>query len=140
MTAVLVLDTSVVVKWFLDEPHADAARRIQAACRAGTVQPVVPDLLYAECGNTVWKRVARGDLPPRDAADLLEALLALPLAVVRTAEVLPLAYRLAVEYRRAVYDAVFLAAAQAVDGPLVTADAVLHRAVGAEWVRWVGEY
>ncbi|MEX0692402.1 MAG: type II toxin-antitoxin system VapC family toxin [Gemmatimonadales bacterium] len=134
MTTPLVLDTSVVIKWFLDEPGAEAARRIEAGCRDGTWRPVVPDLCYAECGNVIWKRVARGDVRPEDGAAILDAVAVLPLHVVPTRTVLPLAYALALEHGRAVYDMVFLAVADVFGAELVTADQWLGRVPGVRVV------
>ena len=52
----LVVDSSVVVKWFVPEPYSTEARRILRAYQTGTLTLLVPDLLYAEVGNIVWKK------------------------------------------------------------------------------------
>jgi hypothetical protein len=52
---VLAVDASVAVKWLLPEVHSDAALRILEHHRP----LLVPDLLFAEVGNVLWKRVRR---------------------------------------------------------------------------------
>jgi hypothetical protein len=52
------VDASLVIKWFVQEGHTDAARRLldePAECAA-------PDLLFAEVANTVSKKVRRDKL------------------------------------------------------------------------------
>lgn len=43
-----VIDSSVVIKWFLAEPHGDLADEILDAFESKQLQLVVPDILYAE--------------------------------------------------------------------------------------------
>jgi len=52
------------------------------------------------------------------------------------------AYRLAVEHRRSVYDALFLALGLEADAEVVTADEPLYQAVHAHLphLRWLGDW
>ena len=72
-----VVDASVAVKWFLPEIHAEAAARLLAP----DAILLVPDLLYPEIGNIVWKRVRAGEITREEASTLVQALGALPLQV-----------------------------------------------------------
>jgi len=67
-----VLDASVVVKWFLPEPWAEAARRLRKA----DLECHSPDLLLLETCNALWKHIIKGNLDiavgmrePRQAFD-----------------------------------------------------------------------
>lgn len=51
----LVLDASVAIKWFTDEPGSDAAERVALH---GAL--VAPDLLCAEVGPAGWRAVRMG--------------------------------------------------------------------------------
>lgn len=62
----VVVDTSVAVKWFFDEPYSAQALTLLHAFREGTVRPLAPDLIYPEFANAAWKRVARDRLTPED--------------------------------------------------------------------------
>lgn len=54
----LVLDASVVLKWFREhgEAHAEAARSIRAAFQAGRLVAFAPSLLTLEILNTAGRR------------------------------------------------------------------------------------
>jgi predicted nucleic acid-binding protein len=58
-----VVDASIVIKWFVDEVHAGAARRLQEA----QYELFAPGLLWPECGNILWKKVRRRELTPDEA-------------------------------------------------------------------------
>ena len=45
-----VVAAGVVIKWFIDEVHAEAARHL----RADHYDLLAPDLLWPECGNILW--------------------------------------------------------------------------------------
>jgi predicted nucleic acid-binding protein len=53
-----VIDASVVIKWFVDEIHAEAAQRLQE----DQYELFAPDLLWPECGNILWEKVRHGEL------------------------------------------------------------------------------
>ncbi len=138
----LVIDTSVAVKWFFDEPHTPEALRVLAACRAGSRRPLAPDLIYPEFGNAVWKRVIQRQLAAEDGAVIIAAFGELPLEIVASAATLPTAYQLAIAHRRTVYDATFLALSVLLDAEMVTADEALYNVARAQLprVRWIGEW
>ena len=48
----LTVDASIAVKWFVAEPLGDEARAVLAR----RIQRDAPDLLLAECANTMWKQ------------------------------------------------------------------------------------
>lgn len=138
----LVVDTSVAVKWFFEEPHTPEASSVLDALRAGAYRAVVPDLIYAEFANAVWKRVVREGLDTEEGAIAVATFERLPLESVASPPLLLAAYRLAVEHRRTVYDGLFLALSGLAEAELVTADEALYRAVHPRLARvlWLGEW
>ena len=54
----VVVDASVVIKWFVPEAGSDAASRLLAS----EDRLEAPDLLFAEIANAIWKKVQRGQL------------------------------------------------------------------------------
>ena len=55
---IFVIDTSVAVKWFVEEPGRDLARQFLKA----DGQRVAPDFLIAEVANVLWRRQRTGDV------------------------------------------------------------------------------
>ncbi|WP_211175979.1 type II toxin-antitoxin system VapC family toxin [Brasilonema sp. UFV-L1] len=51
-----VVDANVAIKWFLPQVYADDARRLLT----GNHSLLVPDLLFPEVGNILWKEVRFG--------------------------------------------------------------------------------
>ena len=117
----LVVDASVVLKWYLrDENGADAALALQARHVAGALRLAVPELLYLEVANALrWKRGVSREL----AEEALAGLWALGLETAPLTEpLLREALRLAHALGATVYDALYLALARARGCELVTAD------------------
>lgn len=133
-----VVDASVVVKLFFDEEHSKAAEK--HVKQAGEL--LAPDLIWAEAANVVWKRVRRHDITPEEATGITQQLLALPIHVCPSADLVADALELAVRFDRSVYDGLYLALAVRRDCPLLTADQRLFNALSetplARHVRFVG--
>ena len=122
----LVVDTSVAVKWYIPEPGGEHA----LALRVTGNDLVAPDLLVAEFGNVVWKKVRRGELDSAEAAEIADAFVrACPVRLRPSLPYSSLALDLALRYERSVYDALFLAVAVADGGSYVTADERLVNAL-----------
>lgn len=118
----LVVDSSVVVKWFstAGEAYVSQAEQILQDARAGTVHLYVPELMKYEIGNVLWKGKK---VPPAEAQSVLDTFYILPLQFVPETRLLAqLSYDLAATYDLTYYDAVFSALAQALGGVLVTSD------------------
>jgi len=54
--AKIVIDSSVVIKWFDPEPYTAESDRILAAYATGALALLAPDILPAEVGNIIWKK------------------------------------------------------------------------------------
>lgn len=115
----LVIDASVAAKWYI--PEIDSRRA--HAILAGGQRLLAPDLLLAEVGNILWKKVRRGELDVVDAHEVVAALTTTgPLELISTSHLLPAALDVAISYGRSVYDALYVALAHQQSCPLVTAD------------------
>jgi predicted nucleic acid-binding protein len=115
----VIVDTNVVAYAVLGPPDVrEAAWRALADVDA----VVVPDLFFAEYGNVVWQWARRFEV---GAADLLGALdhgEALVERVVPTETLWRGAVGLALRHDHAVYDAVFVAAAERLETKVLTFD------------------
>ncbi|MGQ0669895.1 MAG: type II toxin-antitoxin system VapC family toxin [Actinomycetota bacterium] len=129
MAPVVVPDASVVVKWVLPEAGSAEALALADTWAAEGLAPVVPTLLWSEVGNVLHRRTQAGDLKPAAARRLLRELLGLGLKTRSEVALCPRALELAQELRLpSVYDAVYLALAEAEGAEFWTFDARLHRA------------
>jgi predicted nucleic acid-binding protein len=125
----LVLDASVAIKWYIPETLAAEARRFLSP----GFRMHVPSFFAAECGNTIWKKVAqRRELDRDRGREILEELLAYPMQVHEAEGLIIPAYQLAHGVgnpKLAVHDFVYLALAVALDCRLVTADRLFYDAI-----------
>lgn len=113
-----VVDASVAIKWFLPEIHSEAALRL----RRSRYRLYVPAVMTLELGNVLAKRIRRGELTRAEGDVVLKELKLLPLQRHADDRLFPIAYQLALDTQRSLYDCLYLALAEAVDGIMVTAD------------------
>jgi predicted nucleic acid-binding protein len=123
--SLFVIDADVAIKWFLPEIHSDAALRLVG--QQHTLH--APDLIFSEFGNVLWKRVRKNEISRNEAEATMQAFLSLPLQVESSRRLVPLAFEIASGQNRTVYDSLYLAAAIALQFPLVTVDAKFYRAL-----------
>jgi predicted nucleic acid-binding protein len=138
-----VVDASVGIKLFLVEPLADRADALFASLTATPpTRLYVPDLFYIECTNILWKYVRRFGYSPEAAQQDVADLVRLPLRSASTAALAEAALALALEHGATAYDAAYVALAQELSLPLVTADEALVRRLEGTGldVRWLGEW
>ena len=125
-----VVDASVGIQLFIDGPRSDAAHRLFAQL---TLEPparlYVPDLFYIEIANVLWKYVRWQGLPLDQAQGYLQQLERLGLPTTSTASLMMDALVQAARYKITAYDACYLALAQRLSVPLITADRKLAEAI-----------
>lgn len=114
----LVTDASVAVKSVLTEDDSEAARHLMN----GEHELHVPRVLVAELTNALWSKVQSGLLTPSEASQAQELVLALHLEWVNDEVLAADALRIAIDLNHPVYDCVYLALANRIDGILITAD------------------
>ena len=82
----------------------------------------MPELVYAELPSALAQSVRAGLLDARDAGEILDGLLRLPVRRHRQSRLAAASLTLALELGLSAYDASYLALAQTLGAPLVTAD------------------
>ena len=122
----LVLDASVLLKWFIEEPGSEAALDFKRRYLDGEAAIVIPDLALYEIPNVL--RFKRGVHEPEVKA-VMRAFWLLGLDTVAPTEpLLEEAIGLSFATGLSLYDCAYLALAKELDAALITADAQLHRA------------
>ena len=122
----MIIDASVVFKWFADEAGSDCA---VALIDAETLS--APFLMLSEVGNGFRKGIKRGELSAD--APFPERLSTIPAIVTLLDESddVPMALKLAAALDHSIYDCVYLAMAIRMGERLVTADAKFLRKIAA---------
>lgn len=120
----LVVDASILAPAVADEGRD--GRRFRERLRGETV--IGPDLLRLEVMSVLRRHAANGALTGAQADSAAKDLFAFPITVFPTAPLLPRAWEL--RHNVSAYDACYVALAEAVDHPLLTADRRLADAPG----------
>jgi predicted nucleic acid-binding protein len=138
----LIIDSGVVIKWFVAEPFSLESRRVLADYLNGTIALLAPDLIYAEIGNILWKKQTFQNLPEADATRILTEVQGYAVSITPALALLDDAYRIAITHGRTVYDSLYLALSARESCRFVTADERLAHAVGAAFPQlvWVGDW
>lgn len=124
MTIVIVVDASVLAPALADDgPDGDAAR---ARLRGQTL--AAPELVDLESTSVIRRLSRAGHLDQRRAQLALMDLIELPLRRVTHRPLLPRCWEL--RHNLTIYDAVYVAVAEALGVRLLTADARLANASG----------
>lgn len=130
----LVVDASVALKWYLDEPLSENARAILASDE----MLVAPELIISEVANAAWLRLNKGDISVTQAKEILTELPGAFLSLVPETGLAFRALEIATELRHPVYDAFYLATSERWNAPLVTADRrLLAKAADSPWAKQV---
>lgn len=121
----LIVDASVAIKWFVKENLHEEAKRLLD----GGDDLYAPDLLVMELANVAWKKTKRKEIEPHQARAIAVACLEGIPVLVRSTELVDRAVAISLALNHPVYDCLYIACAEAVDGVLVTADQRLCTAV-----------
>jgi len=117
VSAGLVIDASVAMKWLVDEDGSEAAFTLRDRDLAA------PALLRIEAANVLRTLVARQAATPDEAIDLFALFQDAPVTIVDHDEALERrALQLGLELGHPVYDCFYLALAERMGRRLITAD------------------
>jgi predicted nucleic acid-binding protein len=124
-----LLDSSVAVKWFVAEVDSGKALDLQQAHLRDDLQLHASDILLLESANALRYAGLSEEIILQD----LETFSALGVEIIPfSIDVLNSAVSLSLEHDLAVYDAYFLALAQVMEIPLITADRKMLSRLTAE--------
>ena len=114
----LVVDSNVVVKWFVDESLHAEARHIYKYQQ----DILAPEFVLVEVANVTWKKVRRKEIGADQAYEIINlAFKALP-GFIHSPDILVQATKLAIELAHPVYDCLYLACINESRDALVTGD------------------
>jgi len=135
----LVVDASAAVKWFFEEDHAEEALRLLD----DRLTLHAPDFMLLEVDSVVSKRVRRGLVVPRIAALVRGALRQMPVQLHDFEPLVDPAFELSLATGASVYDCLYVALGELLDGQVVTADRRLIAAIESSGLTgraiWLGD-
>jgi predicted nucleic acid-binding protein len=145
MRNVVIVDTSIALKWVMDEDDSAKASALLSRCFVQETTVLAPTLLMYELTNAIYKHVRKGEIDLNDATQALDDAL---LGFVEfdspgDSSLSRRAIQLAHQYKlSATYDAHYIALAERENCEYWTADERLWNAVKGKlpWVRWLGDY
>jgi predicted nucleic acid-binding protein len=134
----IVLDASVIVKWFSEEEYTDKALEIRERIRMGEESVIVPDLLLYELANAMRYNPS---LDANDVRDALASIFDMDMNIITPVpEIINSAIMLAFEYNISIYDAFYIALAKETELTFFTADRRLYNRVRSlNFIRFIGD-
>jgi predicted nucleic acid-binding protein len=124
-----VIDTSVVIKWYIPEALSAEAKQYLGK----GIDRHAPDYLPAEAASVALKRIRNRDpllrLTPDEGRMVLAALKTAPVQLHASLPLIDPAFAMAAEIGSSLYDGLFLALAVRLGGQLVTADEKLYQKI-----------
>jgi predicted nucleic acid-binding protein len=117
----LVLDASVAIKLYVAEPDSDRAEAAVALQSA----LAVPELILVEVGQALLRHSREGRFDLTTVKTALADLAGMTHQPIATADLLPRALDLAARMVHGLHDCLYLALAERLSCPLLTADAKL---------------
>jgi predicted nucleic acid-binding protein len=112
-----VCDASVLFKLVIAEPDSPQAGRFVRSARV-----FVPEFVFLEIGNALTSRIRRLEIDIQDATGLLDRLKGLGFEIRPILPFVDRALTLSGSLRHPIYDCLYLALAEALRIPLVSAD------------------
>ena len=117
-----VVDASVALKWFFDEPLKVQARAFAQTLESGLHLGVAPDLLMAEVAYVVRKRQMERRISVEDARAIWRQFREAPIQYIPLSGMIDDAFALGLGEMVSFYDATYVSVAAAVGGRVLTAD------------------
>lgn len=120
---IVVVDASVATMWYLPQSYSD-----QAVSLLGSGHDLVaPELLRLEVGSALLRAVRRKELTRPEAGHVIRSLLPEALRFLPMGEEAATPFEIAERFGGSIYDAVYIALAQALRAPISTDDVQLAR-------------
>ncbi|MFW5904364.1 MAG: type II toxin-antitoxin system VapC family toxin [Candidatus Saliniplasma sp.] len=134
----IVIDTSVIVKWFSEEKHTEEALKLREKIRNKKEIGVLPDLLLYELTNALRYNP---NFDEDDVKDAIESILEMDMDIITlTSDVLSNTISIAFERDITIYDSSYVALVMELESKLVTADKKLYdKLLDLDFVYFIGD-
>jgi len=119
-----VVDASVAVKWYVREELHEEARQLLD----GSVPLLAPDWIVQEVAHAAFRKWRDNEIPEQQARAMIALVPAIFAELHRSISLIPRASDISFALRHPVYDCLYLACAETMDTPVITADRRFYRA------------
>jgi len=130
-----VLDSSVVLKWFVDEVDSGLAIHLRDEYVEGLREIIIPDLLLYEISNALRYNT---NFTTKEIKESIDSIIDLEIEIVTPTKYL---IHRSIEIARTdnitCYDAVFIALAVDIGDHVITADKKFHNSLSKEYKRHI---
>ncbi len=117
----LILDTSVIVKWFFkgNEKNMERADIILKGYMENKIKIIVPGLSVFELANVLKNKIK---IYRSEQLDIIDRLYKMGIIFYIDGEILKSAVKIAIDIKESIYDGIFLATAEYFSGIFITDD------------------
>ncbi len=123
---IVVVDASVAAKWFfIGEEHSEVALNLLG----NPFELHAPEFFFLEVDSILSKRTRRRELSESEAFEIHDEVRSIPIQFYPTLALQERAFEMALETGRSIYDCVYLALAELLEGRMVTADRKFFQAL-----------
>jgi predicted nucleic acid-binding protein len=122
MTEHYVIDPSALIQAYVREPQTEALLALLDQVPDG-IELHIPEFCLVECANVLWKHARLHGMPVEAAQKAVENLSEIVMTIHPAPSYLLDALSVGLLHDLAVYDALYIAMAQKLQVPLITADA-----------------
>ncbi len=133
----LVVDSSISVKWFVEEDNSDIAQLILDRYKDGILSFLALNLIQAEFGNIVWKKLAFRGLTVAEADFAIQEFKTISFELTQISILFDESFQIAVKYKRSFYDSLYLALSVKENCGFVTADEKFYNAVRRDFPKMI---
>lgn len=135
----LVVDASVVIKWFIPEIYSSSSRELLN----NKTTFLAPELIYYEVTNVLWSKQKQKEISSFEAKEILSLFLRLPFKTTSGKLLAEMALEIAENLLCSIYDATYLALAWKEKSKFITADKKFYMKVRgsklSNLIKWVEE-
>ncbi len=119
-----VVDASVAVKWYVHEELHEEARRLLD----DNTPLLAPDWIVQEVAHAAFRKWRNNEIPEQQARTMIALVPATFAELYRSISLVTRAVDIALALQHPVYDCLYLACAETMDAPVITADRRFYRA------------
>lgn len=121
-----IVDSSVAIKWFVEEDDSDDAIRLVNIATSRGIKLIAPDFLLIEIANILWKKTFKNEISNNQAIEILSVTETYFEEIIPARELLKQAQAFSQSLNHPIYDCLYLATTSLSKGSFITADAKLY--------------